>query len=110
MSALDKLIRKPTAKLTHIEYAIKQSYAYGSAAIAEPAADDLANIDAELAALRARVEKLEAERNAIAKHIRVTLDDGTAPDNLVDHVQLLMLQEYYPMMKRLNVYVSRGAK
>jgi len=64
---------------------------------------------AELASLRERAEKAEAERDAlkeernkIAKHIRVTLDDGTAPSNLVDHVLLLMLQEYDPMVKRIQ--------
>lgn len=65
MSALDKLMRKPTAKLTHIEYAIKQSYSYGSKTIAETAADDLANIDAELAALRERVRVLEKFFNEV---------------------------------------------
>ena len=45
---------------------------------------------------------LRDERNAIAKSIRVTLDDGTAPDNLADHVELLMLQEYDPMVATIE--------
>ena len=81
MSALDELRKKE--KLSDIEeciiWAVKTDR-------------DKEDAISELAALRARVEKLEAERNAIAKHIHVTLDDGTAPDNLADHVQLLMFR------------------
>ena len=50
----------------------------------------------------AEIKSLKAERDAIAKSISVTLDDGTAPDNLADHVELLMLQEYYPAIKKVS--------
>jgi hypothetical protein len=57
--------------------------------LAKPAA-------AELAALQARVEAAEAERRDIAKSIKVSLADGSAPDNLAACVSLLMIQEYDP--------------
>ena len=57
---------------------------------------------AELASLRERAEKAEGKLNKIAEAIRITLDDGTAPDNIVDCVQLLMIQEYDPMVMRIH--------
>lgn len=57
---------------------------------------------AEYAALRAELAAKDVALNRIAKAIRITLDDGSAPDNLADHVELLMLQEYYPMREELD--------
>ena len=65
--------------------------------------------DLETLIITARDEKaaeelaiMKEERNKIAKHIRVTLDDGTAPDNLVDHVLFVMIHEYDPMVQRIH--------
>ena len=52
--------------------------------------------------LRSEVASLRAERQRIADAIKVHLDDGTAPDNLADHVQLAM-QEYDSLADRLEL-------
>lgn len=48
------------------------------------------------------LERLRTERREIANSIKLPLIDGEAPDNLVDHVELLMVQEYYPMVEKLE--------
>lgn len=61
----------------------------------------------QLAAKDAEIARLRDERNTIARHIRITLDDGTAPDNLADHV-LLAMQEYDSMSLRINALRGEG--
>jgi len=103
MDALDKVIQseRPLNDEGWIEYGLMLLWSETDGY--EHVADNAA---AELASLREKAEAerdaLKEERNKIAKHIRMTLDDGTAPSNLVDHVLLLMLQEYDPMVKRIQ--------
>ncbi len=59
---------------------------------------DYMNIDAVIDLL----ERLQTERRKIANSIKLPLINGEAPDNLADHIELLMLQEYYPMLKKLD--------
>ena len=47
------------------------------------------------------LEELHIERKRIAETIGVQVD-GEVPDNLADHVKLLMLQEYYPMREEID--------
>ena len=70
--------------------------------IDQHASEDLKAVSAELAALREMAEKAGGKLNKIAEAIRITLDDGTAPDNIVDCVQFLMIQEYDPMVMRIH--------
>jgi hypothetical protein len=58
--------------------------------------------DAVIFELRADLAAMQAEREKIANSIHVHADDGNAPDNLADHVQLLVLEEYYPTMDKIE--------
>ena len=99
MDALDKVIQseRPLNDEGWIEYGLMLLWSETDGY--EHVADNAA---AELAALRDRAEKAEGKLNKIAEEIRITLDDGTAPDNIVDCVQLLMIQEYDPMVMRIH--------
>lgn len=55
-----------------------------------------------VAALQSRIAQLEDERRRISDAIKIKTESGEVPDNLADHVELLMLQEYYPMLEKLN--------
>ena len=56
----------------------------------------------DLKELFGEIERLQQERREIANSIRLPPIDGEAPDNLAAHVELLMLQEYYPMIEKIE--------
>ena len=56
-------------------------------------------------ALIRRVRFLLDEREKIADALKVIrLEDGGVPDNLADFASQLMLEEYYPMAKKLGYF------
>mgnify|MGYP001369090542 CR=1 FL=1 len=95
MSALKKMIDN-YGMLLHEVVDVFDAREYKALARVEPSAA------AELAAMQARIEWLENERKRISDSIKVKTDAGEVPDNLADHVSLLMLQEYYPMVEEIQ--------